>query len=82
MPESPPNRTNRTNATDGVSPRSLRPSSPSHPETFLPPHGGYEDLLSFQKARIIYDATVRFCDQTARGREESLAGDSRGGVDA
>ncbi len=33
------------------------------PEGFIPPHGGYENLLSFQKARIVYDATVRFCDR-------------------
>ena len=30
---------------------------------FIPPHGGYEDLLSFQKARIVYDGTVRFCER-------------------
>jgi four helix bundle suffix protein len=30
---------------------------------FIPPHGGYENLLSFQKARIVYDATVYFCDR-------------------
>jgi hypothetical protein len=30
-------------------------------ERFIPPHGGYESLLSFQKARIVYDATVWFC---------------------
>ncbi len=41
------NRTNRTKGTDG----------------FLPPHGGYEDLLSFQKSRIVYDGTVRFCER-------------------
>jgi four helix bundle suffix protein len=29
----------------------------------LPPHGGYESLLSFQKARIVFDATVSFCDR-------------------
>jgi len=28
---------------------------------FIPAHGGYEDLLTFRKARIIYDGTVRFC---------------------
>ena len=32
-------------------------------EGFIPPHGGYENLLSFQKARIVYDATVFFCDR-------------------
>src|SRR5271154_143385 len=30
---------------------------------FIPPHGGYEKLLSFQKARIVYDGTVRFCER-------------------
>jgi len=30
-------------------------------ERFIPRHGGYEKLLSFQKARAIYDATVWFC---------------------
>jgi four helix bundle protein len=28
---------------------------------FIPAHGGYEDLKSFQKARIVYDGTVCFC---------------------
>lgn len=32
-------------------------------EGFIPPHGGYEKLLSFQKSRIVYDATVYFCDR-------------------
>jgi len=32
-------------------------------EGFIPPHGGYENLLSFQKARIVYDGTVRFCER-------------------
>lgn len=30
---------------------------------FIPPHGGYQELLSFKKARIVYDATVCFCDR-------------------
>ena len=29
---------------------------------FIPPHGGYKDLLSYQKAEAVYDATVYFCD--------------------
>jgi len=33
------------------------------PEGFIPPHGGYSDLLSYQKAEIVYDATVYFCDR-------------------
>ena len=30
-------------------------------DRIIPPHGGYQNLLSFQKAEIIYDATVKFC---------------------
>lgn len=32
-------------------------------EGFIPPHGGYQKLLSYQKAEIVYDATVYFCDR-------------------
>lgn len=32
-------------------------------EGFIPPHGGYEELLSFKKSRIVYDATVFFCER-------------------
>lgn len=57
MDESSPNRTNKTNSESRSSPSCSSRSS----ESFLPPHGGYESLLSFQKSRIVYDATVRFC---------------------
>lgn len=33
------------------------------PEGFIPPHGGYQNLLSYRKAEIVYDATVFFCDR-------------------
>lgn len=32
-------------------------------EGFIPPHGGYHNLLSYRKAEIVYDATVFFCDR-------------------
>ena len=35
-------------------------------EGFIPTHGGYEKLLSFQKARVVYDATVWFCGRYLR----------------
>ena len=38
---------------------------------FIPPHGGYEDLLSFQKARIVYDGTVWFCKQYLERRDRT-----------
>ena len=33
------------------------------PDGFIPAHGGYEELLSFRKARIVYDATMFFCER-------------------
>lgn len=30
---------------------------------FIPPHGGYENLLSYKKSQIVYDATIRFCNR-------------------
>lgn len=30
---------------------------------FIPEHGGYQKLISYQKAEIIYDATVYFTDR-------------------
>jgi len=30
---------------------------------FIPPHGGYEKLHSFQKSQIVFDATVHFCNR-------------------
>jgi four helix bundle suffix protein len=42
------------------------------PENFIPPHGGYEDLLSFQKARIVYDGTVGFCERFLDRRDRTV----------
>jgi len=41
-------------------------------ERFIPPHGGYKELLSFQKAEIIYDATVRFCADFLDKRDRTV----------
>jgi len=32
----------------------------SSPNGFIPPHGGYQNLMSYQMAEIVYDATVYF----------------------
>ena len=42
------------------------------PERFIPSHGGYENLLSFQKARIVYDGTVRFCQRFLEKRDRTI----------
>lgn len=39
---------------------------------FIPPHGGYQDLLSFQKAEIVYDATVKFCADLLEKRDRTV----------
>lgn len=43
--------------------KSLASLAPADDAGFIPPHGGYEELISFQKARIVYDGTVRFCER-------------------
>jgi four helix bundle suffix protein len=35
-------------------------NSPDKPG-FLPPYGNYQELLSYQKAEVVYDITYRFC---------------------
>jgi four helix bundle suffix protein len=42
------------------------------PQNFIPPHGGYEELLSFQKARVVYDATVCFCQRFLERRDRTV----------
>jgi four helix bundle suffix protein len=46
-----------------VSLKSLPSLSEKEASRFIPPHGGYQDLLSYQKAMIVYDATVFFCNR-------------------
>src|SRR4051812_19734263 len=39
---------------------------------FIPPHGGYRELLSFKKARIIYDGTKLFCKRFLDRRDRTI----------
>ena len=39
---------------------------------FIPPHGGYDKLLSFQKSRIVFDATARFCERFVDKRSRTF----------
>ena len=41
-------------------------------ERFIPPHGGYEKLFSFQKARIVYDGTVLFCKRFLKRGDRTI----------
>ena len=64
-------RNNRTHETDGTNRSSSSQPSHSQPPSFLPPHGGYEELLSFRKARVVYDATVKFCERFVDARSRT-----------
>jgi len=33
----------------------------NQPDGFIDPHGGYQNLKSYQMAEIVYDATTKFC---------------------
>jgi four helix bundle suffix protein len=39
---------------------------------FLPAHGGYQELLSYRKAAIVYDATFRFCQRFLDRRDRTV----------
>jgi four helix bundle suffix protein len=39
---------------------------------FIPPHGGYQNLLSYRKAEIVYDATVKFCAKYLDRRDRTV----------
>ncbi|MFL5342858.1 MAG: four helix bundle suffix domain-containing protein [Gemmataceae bacterium] len=65
--------------------------NPTPEPGFISPHGGYQGLLSYQKAEIIYDLTYRFCQrflsrgdrtidqmvQAARSGKQNIAEGSR-----
>jgi four helix bundle suffix protein len=40
-------------------------------ERFIPHHGGYERLISFQKARFVYDRTLSFCKRFLEKRDRT-----------
>lgn len=46
-------------------------SSVSKNTGFMPPHGGYQKLRSYQKAEIVYDATVHFCNRFISKRDRT-----------
>jgi four helix bundle suffix protein len=39
---------------------------------FIPPHGGYRKLFAFQRAEVVYDATVRFCARFLDRRDRTV----------
>jgi len=51
-------------------------------DRFIPPHGGYQQLLSYQKSEIVFDGTVHFCrrfvDQRSRTHDQMVQAARRG----
>ena len=41
-------------------------------ESFIPAHGGYRELLSYQKAEIVYDLTYRFCGRFLKKGDRTI----------
>ena len=39
---------------------------------FIPAHGGYQELLSYRKSLIVYDATVQFCKRFMDKRDRTV----------
>jgi four helix bundle suffix protein len=39
---------------------------------FIPPHGQYRKLLSYRKAEVVYDITVRFCARFLERRDRTV----------
>jgi four helix bundle suffix protein len=39
---------------------------------FIPPHGGYADLLSYQKAEIVFDLTHCYCERFLRRGDRTI----------
>ena len=40
--------------------------------TIMPPHGNYEELLSYQKAVVVYDMTFHFCERFLRKGDRTI----------
>lgn len=65
----------RDQSGNGATNKPLVPSVPDVPSKlpgFIPSHGGYKNLLTYQKAQIVYDATVYFCNRFLNKRDRTV----------
>ncbi len=46
-------------------------TSKQEPPQLIPPHGGYQDLKSYQMAELVYDGTVKFCQRLVNPRSRT-----------
>jgi four helix bundle suffix protein len=72
--QKPCDKTHTTHTTNSArrSPASYESHAQTPPDKIIPAHGGYEDLLSFRKARIVFDGTVRFCERFVDKRSRTF----------
>ena len=47
-------------------------ASPPDQSGFIPPHGAYRELLSYQKGEVIYDITFRFCERFLKRSDRTV----------
>jgi len=52
--------------------RPMNNTGNSDSPTFILPHGNYRDLLSYQKAEVVYDLTFRFCGKFLREGDRTI----------
>lgn len=38
----------------------------------IPPHGAYRKLMSYQMAKIVYNATIKFCERFTNKRSRTF----------
>ena len=53
-------------------PNSRQPAQEASDGGFIPPHGGYAGLRSYQMAEIVYDATLAFCKRFIEKRDRTF----------
>jgi four helix bundle suffix protein len=44
----------------------------SESDGFIPSHGNYRELLSYQKAEVVYDVTFRFCERFLKKGDRTI----------
>ncbi len=47
-------------------------ATPNNPEGFIPIHGGYRNLITYQKSEIVYDGTVYFTGRFFRKYDRTI----------
>ena len=63
---------NKSNRTDGTDDRRSQRREAEVKPGFIPPHGRYQDLLSYRKALVVYEATVKFCARFLDRRDRTV----------